>query len=383
MTKKKEDCKHPLVVLPAEWEEQDGVMLTWPHEATDWKDTLPAICNAYVNLALQIAKREQLIIITPDPTNVRNQIVDRSMENGGYNSEIMGNIHFVKCSTNDTWTRDHGLITLIEKSRQKKKYSPTGFIHLDFLFNGWGEKYEASLDNAINKAVYDSGLLSGRYEAHLDFVLEGGSIESDGEGTVFTTSQCLLAPNRNHLSLQETENELKKRLRAKRIVWIDYGKVEGDDTDGHVDTIVRVAPADTLLYVSCNDEDYPHYESLKKMEDQLQTLQTIRGRAYRLLKLPMPRPIVDGDRILPATYANFLIINDAILYPTYAQPPFDEEAAAVIAEAFPDRKVIGIDATAIIKQGGSLHCCAMQLPKGSMEQPTYKELYKKLLHLFK
>jgi len=197
----------------------------------------------------------------------------------------------------------------------------------------------------------------------LDFVLEGGSIESDGQGTVFTTSCCLLAPHRNQpMTKAEIEARLKRDLCAERVVWIDYGHLVGDDTDGHIDTLVRIAPNDTLLYIGCDDETDEHYEDLKKMEEQLKTFRTMAGKPYNLVKLPMPRPIFDEGERLPATYANYLIMNGAVLVPTYNQPDLDAEAMRLIGEAHEDREVVGIDCRSIIKQHGSLHCCTMQYP---------------------
>ena len=348
-------------VLPAEWAPQSAVMLTWPHSNTDWQPILPQITETYVRMAKEIVKRERLIIVTPEPNKVR-QLLPHSPR-----------ITYVKCDTNDTWARDHGFITLVDRE-QKSPF--TGHCLLDFQFNGWGKKFEASLDNRINRTLFDASVVNGEYIDCNDFVLEGGSIESDGEGTVFTTTGCLMAPNRNQpLSQDEIEEELKKRLSADRILWIDHGDLVGDDTDGHIDTLVRVAPADTLLYMGCDDENDEQYEQLHKMEEDLRMLQTKSGRGYRLLRLPSPRPIYyDGEQFLdsptegaerlPATYANFLVINGAVLYPTYAQPDLDAEAAAVIADAFPDREIIGIDCRPIIIQHGSLHCCTMQFPAG-------------------
>ena len=301
----------------AEWEPQSMVQLTWPHEGTDWAPILDEITAVYENMASEIRKREPLLIVDSIPHN-------------------------------DTWARDHGFITVEEDSV---------LFLLDFKFNGWGEKFEATLDNEINKHLYEQGLVKGTYEDHLDFVLEGGSIESDGKGTVFTTECCLMAPHRNQpLTKEEIEERLKEWLGAKRIVWLQHGSLIGDDTDGHIDTLVRICPNDTLLYTG-GDKDHP---DLAEMEKELQNLRTLDGKPYRLLKLPLPRPIYDdGDR-LPATYANYLIINGAVLVPTYNQPDLDQEAMDVIQQAFPDREIVGIDCCAVIKQHGSLHCCTMQ-----------------------
>ena len=301
----------------AEWEHQSMVQLTWPHEGTDWAPILDEITAVYENMASEIRKREPLLIVDSIPHN-------------------------------DTWARDHGFITVEEDSV---------LFLLDFKFNGWGEKFEAALDNEINKHLYEQGLVKGTYEDHLDFVLEGGSIESDGKGTVFTTECCLMAPHRNQpLTKEEIEERLKEWLGAERIVWLQHGSLIGDDTDGHIDTLVRICPNDTLLYTG-GDKDHP---DLAEMEKELQNLRTLDGKPYRLLKLPLPRPIYDdGDR-LPATYANYLIVNGAVLVPTYNQSDLDQEAMDVIQQAFPDREIVGIDCCAVIKQHGSLHCCTMQ-----------------------
>jgi agmatine/peptidylarginine deiminase len=269
--------------------------------------------------------------------------------------------------SNDTWARDHGFITLTADDGQPP-------ILLDFKFNGWGEKFGYELDNALNRRLYEEGRFNGEYIDHLDFVLEGGSIESDGKGTIFTTTCCLLAPHRNQpLTKQDIEIKLKEYLSAKRIVWIDYGHLTGDDTDGHIDTLVRICPNDTLMYVGCDDPQDEQYEDLQKMEEQLKTFRTMDGRPYHLVKLPMPHAIYDEDQErLPATYANFLIMNDAVLCPTYNQTDNDEKALEQIKKVFPDRKVVGIDSRAIIRQHGSLHCCTMQFPKG-VYQPSQKK----------
>ena len=298
---------------------------------------LNEITATYQEIAREISKREHLLIVAPEGT------------------QPIINCQLAIINSNDTWARDHGFITLTDDEGHHRL--------LDFCFNGWGEKFPAELDNAINRRLYDEGKMEGEYVDCLDFVLEGGSIESDGCGTVFTTTGCLLAPHRNQpLTKVQIEERLKRELHAERILWIDHGNLTGDDTDGHIDTLVRICPDDTLLYMGCDDPEDEQYEELRLMEEQLKTFRTIDGRPYLLKKLPMPRPIYDeGDR-LPATYANFLIVNGAVLCPTYDQPDLDAEALRVIGEAFPDREIVGIDCRSIIKQHGSLHCCTMQFP---------------------
>ena len=303
--------------MPAEWERQSAVQLTLPNEHTDWAPILPEIMAVYEEMKREISKREPLIIVDDIPHN-------------------------------DTWARDHGFITVEENGQ---------LVLLDFKFNGWGEKFPAELDNALNRRLYEQGLVKGIYESHLDFVLEGGSIESDGKGTVFTTTCCLMAPHRNQpLTQQEIEERLKEYLGAERIVWLNHGSLIGDDTDGHIDTLVRIAPDDTIIYTG-GDKDHP---DLTELEKELSCLRSCHDRPYRLLKLPLPHPIYDGEDRLPATYANYLVINGAVLVPTYAQPDLDAEAMRIIGEAFPDREIVGIDCRAVIKQHGSLHCCTMQ-----------------------
>ena len=321
--------------LPAEWEPQSGVQLTWPHAETDWAPMLDEITATYREMVEAIERYEPVLTVNAD--NSRHSSV---------------NYH---CPTNDTWARDHGFITLTDEGG--------GVRLLDFRFNGWGDKFPAELDNAINRRLYDDGVVRGEYVSQLNFVLEGGSIESDGRGTIFTTTGCLMAPHRNQpMTQQQIEEHLKQVLCAERIVWIDHGQLTGDDTDGHIDTLVRICPDDTLLYIGCDDPDDEQYAELQLMEQELQALRTLDGRPYRLLKLPMPRAIFDEGERLPATYANFLIINGAVLCPTYDQPDLDGEALRIIGEAFPGRDIIGIDCRPVIRQHGSLHCCTMQFP---------------------
>lgn len=350
--------------FPAEWERQKAIQLTWPHRDTDWNEYLEEIYATYLEMADAITKHERLIVVTPHVDEVRKLLAQK------LDKEQMERVCLHQCPTNDTWARDHGFITLLgkEDNEDGKKEKDEGSGNnrsrelLDFKFNGWGEKFEAELDTKINRSLFEAGVVTGKYVDHNDFVLEGGSIESDGKGTVFTTSCCLLAPHRNQpLTREGIEQKLKDCLHAERIVWIDYGQLTGDDTDGHIDTLVRTAPDDTLVYVGCDDTTDEQYEELHRMEEQLKSLRTVDGKPYRLLRLPMPDAMhYDGER-LPATYANFIIINGAVVYPTYNQPEKDRMARDIIQQAFPDREMIGIDSSIVVRQHGSLHCCSMQL----------------------
>ncbi|MBP3750953.1 MAG: agmatine deiminase family protein [Prevotella sp.] len=331
-------------------------MLTWPHQATDWAPYLKEITETYVKMADAITRYEQLVIATPHPIQVG------AMLSGRLTPEQMTRVYICFCKTNDTWARDHGPITL--RSDDGK------LTMLDFRFNGWGEKFEATLDNNVTRTLHEDGAFdtetkgTPRLADNDDFVLEGGAIESDGKGTIMTTECCLMAPNRNQpMDKEDIEEELRFRLKAKRIIWLKHGSLIGDDTDGHIDTIVRLAPNDTLLYNKCTDENDEQYADFVALEEELKELRTLDGKPYKLIPLPQPDAIYDEGERLPATYANFLIINGAVLVPTYNQEEKDKEACEAIKKSFPDREIIAIDSRTIVRQHGSIHCCTMQVPE--------------------
>ncbi|MGL4293183.1 MAG: agmatine deiminase family protein [Bacteroidales bacterium] len=336
--------------LPAEWYPQSGIQLTWPHADTDWGYMLDEVEACYLNLAREIASRELLLIVTPDEVAVRSQI------EGKVN---MDNVRFFECDTNDTWARDHGAITRIDGGNP---------VICDFKFNGWGLKFAANYDNLITGKLAEAGLLHGCYENHLNFVMEGGGVESDGEGTLLTTSECLLSKNRNgEWGKAQIEEYLKKVFNLKQVLWVDHGYLAGDDTDSHIDTLARLCPDNTIAYVKCDDKEDEHYEALRLMEEQLGTFRTPDGKPYRLIALPMADAVwFDGER-LPATYANFLIMNRTVLYPTYNQPENDASAEKALQEAFPGYELVGINCSALIKQHGSLHCVTMQFPENVLK----------------
>ena len=340
--------------LPAEWHEQGAVQLTWPHAGTDWRSILKDVFRCYLNIAKEISMRERLIIVTPDPLRVRQQL------GTALPAKSLLHIMFCKAHINDTWARDHGFITLL---------APNGPHLLDFKFNGWGEKFPAKFDNCICRKIAAQNILKGQYKNHLNFVLEGGSIESDGKGTILTTSKCLLAPHRNQpLTQAQIEKRLLATLHAERILWLDHGYLAGDDTDSHIDTLARFCPDDTIAYVQCLDPNDEHYAELRRMEAQLQEFRTMEDKPYRLIPLPMAQAAFDKDgNRLPATYANFLIINGAVLMPTYGNPATDLQAKEQLRKAFPMHDIVGIDCRPLITQHGSLHCCTMQFPKETLK----------------
>jgi agmatine deiminase len=268
----------------------------------------------------------------------------------------MGRVTLCPIATNDTWARDFGPITVFENG------SP---LLLDFGFNAWGLKFPADLDNRITANLARIGAF-GHCPVHVPgLILEGGSLDSDGNGTLLTTSACLLSPNRNpHLDRAGIEQALCDHLGARRVLWLEHGALAGDDTDAHIDTLARFCPDDTIVHVCCDNPADEHCAELTAMATELRTFRTVRGAPYRLVPLPWPQPCHDADgHRLPATYANFLAINEAVLVPTYNVPQ-DATALQILAEVFPDREIIGIDCRPLIVQHGSLHCVTMQIPQG-------------------
>lgn len=340
------------ITFPAEWEHQDAIMLSWPHQDTDWAYMLDEVKSCFKNIAKAIVDNgEHLIIIAPEIETAKADLtgIDLSL------------VSFFEVPTNDTWARDIMAITTYKEGKA---------IINDFKFNGWGLKFAADRDNLItSNLIKNSDLFKiSKYANHLSFALEGGSVESDGVGTLLTTSECLLSPNRNGAySKEEIEEYLKTTFGVNRILWLDYGALAGDDTDSHIDTLARFSDKNTIIYTCTDDKDDLHFNSLQMMKKQIKSFVTADGHPYRTFELPLPQPIYDEDgERLPATYANFLIGNGFVLVPTYEQLDNDTAALAIIQEAFPNHKIIGIECTSLIKQHGSLHCVTMQFPQNSL-----------------
>ncbi len=334
------------IVFPAEWYPQMAVQLTWPHPDSDWGYLIDEVEKCFVDIAEAIALHQPLIIACKNIDHVKSQV----------NSKLWSNISFFAIDSNDTWARDHGGITVFDNGKP---------MIYDFCFNGWGMKFAACHDNQITRKLFKEGAFPDyKYSSMNFFVFEGGSIESDGQGTLLITEECLLSANRNDsLSKQDIESCLKQFFGAERVLWLKNGYLAGDDTDSHIDTLARFCSADTIAYVKCTDTTDEHFDALTKMEAELQSFSQSNGKPYRLIPLPMATPVFDpedGHR-LPATYANFLIINGAVLFPTY-NCETDNEAIEAIKTAFPDREIIPIDCSVLIRQHGSLHCVTMQYP---------------------
>ena len=338
-------------MLPAEWEPQSGVMLTWPHKQTDFASELTKVEMIFCELAIIISQYERVIICSSSEehtSHISHLLLQTTC--------LLDNVRFFVVSSNDCWARDHGPISIIKNDIP---------LLLDFEFNGWGNKFPHNLDNTINEELFKQGAFHQTELSPIDFILEGGSIESDGQGTLLTTSQCLLADSRNStLSKDAIEKTLKEHLGVKRILWLEHGQLLGDDTDSHIDMLTRFINEDTICYMACKNKSDPHYAWLNDMKTELEAFTTNSGQPYNLVELPFPKEIIEplGQR-LPASYCNFLITNKAVLAPVYGCPQ-DELAIEVLKTCFPQHEVIAINCLALIKQHGSLHCVTMQLPQG-------------------
>jgi agmatine/peptidylarginine deiminase len=334
--------------FPAEWERQSAVLIAWPHAGTDWADRLDAVEATYVVLVAAITRFERALICVADANleaRVRGLLANSPTD--------MARVRFEQLPYDDTWLRDSGPITLREGER---------FRLLDFHFTAWGGKFEASQDDRLVETLSEHGLFQRTQRMRVDFALEGGAIETDGEGTLLSTWRCL---HERHpgLSRAEITASLQEWLQQRRTLWLEHGYLEGDDTDAHIDTLARFAGPEAIVYQGCQDPGDPHFAELQAMAAELAAFRRPDGNPYRLFELPWPQPILDQGRRLAASYANFLIINDAVLMPAYGDLA-DALAAKVLAEAFPEREIIAVPCRSLIWQNGSLHCLTMQLPEG-------------------
>lgn len=336
--------------FPAEWESQSAILIAWPHADTDWADRLDQVEETYIALVGAITRFQPVVIcVADDDLETYAEMRLRS------NRVEMERVRFVTAAYDDTWLRDSGPITL--------KKADGGFRLLDFRFTGWGGKFQASLDDQLVGALFDAGVFANGSERQvIDFALEGGAIDTDGAGTLLTTWQCL---NERHpdASREELTAKLAGWLQQERVLWLDHGHLEGDDTDAHVDTLVRFASPTAIVYQACDDAGDSHYAELQAMGRELEALRTLDGAPYTLFPLPWAQPVIDDGRRLAASYANYLILNGAVLMPAYGDVA-DDAARAVLAKAYPEREIVQVPCRSLIWQNGSLHCITMQLPAG-------------------
>jgi agmatine/peptidylarginine deiminase len=337
--------------LPAEWEPQDGVLLAWPHAETDWALRLEQVEATCAALIAAISRHERIVLCVAD-ADVRER-AERALHAAGAQSE---KVHFVAVEYDDTWLRDSGPITLS---------GGKNFRLADFRFTGWGGKFGASRDDALIGNLILRDVFAPAQHVRIDWALEGGAIESDGAGTILTTWRCLHQRHPEQ-SREDMSRLLRDKLAAQRVLWLEHGYLQGDDTDAHIDTLARFAPDDAIVFQSCDDAGDTHHGELTRMRDELAALRTLDGKPYRLHALPWAKPILDDGRRLAASYANYLVIDGAVLVPAYDDVA-DADAARIIGEAHPGREIFPIPCRALIWQNGSLHCMTMQLPKGALK----------------
>lgn len=335
--------------FPAEWEAQDGVLVAWPHAGTDWAANLADVESTYVALVSAITRFEACLVAVAD-TSLRDH-AERRLQGAGV---PMARVRLIVADYDDTWLRDSGPVTL---------HDGTGFRLVDFRFTGWGGKFGASKDDLLIGALVEQGLFGSAHHQRIDFALEGGAIETDGEGTLLTTFACL-HQRHPHLSREQLADRLKEALSVDRVLMLEHGELQGDDTDAHIDTLARLSDSGTIVYQACDDAGDPHFEPLAAMARELADLRTRTGEPYRLMPLPWAKPIHNAEgRRLAASYANYLVVNGGVLLPVYGDRA-DAQAQALLRRAYPDREVVPVPARPLIEQNGSLHCVTMQLPKG-------------------
>jgi len=323
--------------LPAEFEKQSFIQVIFPHKNSDWAEYLEAAENNFINIINTITSYQDCLVICHDIPYVEKKL------------KASSHLHLVQAHTNDTWARDCSAISVYENSKAKL---------LDFTFTAWGGKFEADLDNKMSQnlaSVYAASLQK------VDFILEGGAIESNGKGTLLITDECVFNANRNRHSKEESLTMLKKEFGVSNIISLQHGYLSGDDTDSHIDTLARFCNESTIVYLKCEDKEDEHYKALQAMETELQSFKDQEGKRFKLIPLPFTRPIYDDEDRLPATYANFLILNEVVLVPTY-QDENDQKALDILSKAFTPRQIIPIDCSTLIRQHGSLHCVTMQYP---------------------
>lgn len=340
-------CQGAQLRWPAEWEPMEAVWISWPHREDLWQGGLQELMGIYAGLAAAIAQEAEVRINAAAPLHdmIRRHLVARGVQR----------FRLYDHPTNDVWCRDHGPI-FVQREDGSMQIA-------DWTFNAWGGKFAPwDLDNGIPQLIAGA-LQMPRLSSRL--ILEGGAIEGNGQGLLLTTEAVLLNPNRNPgLSKAEIEAELHRMLGTRSVFWLGQG-IEGDDTDGHIDDMVRFVNAEAVVSITEEDVHSPHYRILAENNERLQDLRTVDGSRVEVVPLPMPKPLVAQDwrlEQLPASYANFLICNGAVIVPIFMQEKEDDRALGILRECFPGRRVVGIDARRLVLEGGAIHCITQQQP---------------------
>ena len=338
---------NPSIQWPAEWETQQAVWFSWPHRADTWAGKIDSLEKKFAEI-ITLASRFQTVKINASKHLWKR--IEKALP-------TLANIELFDHATNDVWCRDHGATFVLSNGLLQAT---------DFCFNAWGGKFPPwNLDDQVAKHMA-SATNARHYRSTL--TLEGGAIEGNGNGVLITTEAVALNPNRNpDWSKIDVEQELQKCLGVSHIHWLRAG-IEGDDTDGHIDDLSRFIQEDALVTAVASRSSMPNYSILEENKERLQDLRTLTGSSVQLIELPMPDPIhVENWRLPspPASYANFLILNGAVLVPTFGQTRNDDRALGILRECFANREIIGIDCRELILEGGALHCISQQEPKAS------------------
>lgn len=336
---------------PAEWEPQDAVWISWPHRDDLWQGGLQELYATYGRVVSAIAPHACVCVNAAENlhSSIRHQLQVAGVDDEQF--------RLFPHPTNDVWCRDHGPIFV-------QSLQDGSLILADWQFNAWGGKFAPwDLDNQVPQRIAASLGLPSRCS---QMILEGGAIEGNGEGLLITTESVLLNPNRNpQWTKSDIEQEIKRMLGVQSIFWLGSG-IEGDDTDGHIDDMVRFVSRDAVVSIVENDSKSPHYMALSENNERLQDLRGVDGSRIEVVPLPMPEPIVAEDwrlEQLPASYANFLIVNDAVIVPIFNQPKNDDRALGILRECFGKKQIVGVDARKLVLEGGAIHCITQQQPK--------------------
>ncbi|QXD24259.1 agmatine deiminase family protein [Opitutia bacterium ISCC 51] len=337
--------------LPAELEPQEAVWLSWPSNPASWPHCWDAIHPKFAEIALVLSRSQSVYInLVSELQSEAESILGKVGADLGL---ARGDIQFFDHPVNHVWVRDYGPIYL--------RGEEDGAVALtNWNFNGWGEKYPFELDNQVPALVARQTDLPC-FEQSL--ILEGGSIETNGQGDLLVTTNCLLNPNRNpDCSRDEIETQLKSGLGVDKVHWLD-GCIEGDDTDGHIDNLVRFFKPIGVLVASGSSRDDPNFDALVRLEQQCRELTFSNGDPVEVRLVPLPESRFQGERRLPMSYVNFFVANQVVIMPSYGQVASDAHAHNIVSDAFPDREGVSIDCQEVIQDGGALHCLTQQVPQ--------------------